>query len=85
MAPEQRLRAILVSSKYTGCELTADFLRHTSIHCPAARIDSIHSLVKGIFKPRDSRYAFAVWSRSAAGAVVQIYPDEFAESPDGGL
>jgi putative restriction endonuclease len=84
MTPEQRLRAILALSKYTGYELTADFLRHTSIHCPAAGIETMHSLVEGIFKPRDSKYALAVWSRSAAGAVVQIYPDEFAESADGG-
>jgi putative restriction endonuclease len=84
MTPEQRLRAILALSKYTGCELTADFLRHTSVHCPAAGIDTIHSLVEGIFKPKNSKYAFAVWSRSAAGVVMQIYPDEFAESPGGG-
>ena len=74
MTPEQRLRAILVLSKYAGCELTADFLRYTSVHCPAAGIETMHSLVEGIFKPRDSRYAFSVWSRSAAGAVVQIVP-----------
>jgi putative restriction endonuclease len=84
MTTEQRLRAILALSKYTGCELTADFLRNTAVHCPAAGIDTMHSLVEGIFKPKDSKYAFAVWSRSAAGAVIEAYPDDFSESPDGG-
>jgi hypothetical protein len=84
MTQEQRLRAILTLSKYTGCELTADFLRHTSVHCPAAGIDIMHSLVEGIFKPKESKYAFAIWSRSAAGAVMEIYSDEFKELPGGG-
>ncbi len=84
MTSEQRLRAVLALSKYTGFELTAEFLRHTSVHCPAAGIDTMHSLVEGIFKPRDSKYAFAIWSRSAVGAAVEVYPDEFTESPEGG-
>ena len=55
----QRLHAILALSKYAGFELTSDFLRHTSVHCPAAGIETMHSLVEGIFKPKDSKYALA--------------------------
>jgi predicted restriction endonuclease len=84
MTPEQRLRAILALSKYTGFELTSDFLRHTTVHCPASGIETMHSLVEGIFKPKNSKYALAIWSRSAAGADLQIYPDEFRELADGG-
>jgi hypothetical protein len=53
--------------QYSGCELTADFLDIPS--CPAA-IEVCIPWSRH-FKPRDSRYALAVWSRSAAGAVVQ--------------
>ena len=84
MTPEQRLRALFALSKYTGFEVTADFLRRTFLHCPSAGITSIHSLIEGIFKPKDSRFAFAIWSRSAVGADAGIYPDEFRESQDGG-
>jgi len=63
MTPEQRLRALFALSKYTGFEVTADFLRHTFLHCPSAGITAIHSLIEGIFKPRNSRYAFTIWSR----------------------
>ena len=64
--------------------MTADFLRRTFVHCPSAGIERIHPLIEGIFKLKNSRYAFAIWSRSAVGADAEIYPDEFRESPDGG-
>lgn len=84
MTPEQRLRAIFALSKYTGLDVTADFLRRTDRHAPSAGISQIHPLIEGIYKPRNSRYAFAVWSRSAVGADAEIYSDEFRQSPDGG-
>jgi putative restriction endonuclease len=84
MNPEQRLRAIFILSKYTGFEVTSVFLRHTFEQCPSAGIEAIHPLIEGIYKPKDSEYAFAIWSRSAAGVDAEIYPDEFKESPDGG-
>ncbi len=84
MTPEQRALAFLALAKYTGCEVTADFIRHTSVHCPSAGIAQVHSLAEGIFKPRDSEYAFCVWSRSATGADREIYADSFRREPDGG-
>ncbi len=33
--------------------------------------------MEGIFKPKDSKYSLTIWSRSAAGADLEIYPDEF--------
>jgi predicted restriction endonuclease len=84
MTLEERLRSLFVLSKYTGFEVTSDFLRRTHLHCPNAGITAIHSLIEGIFKPKDSRYAFAIWSRSAVGAEPGIYPDEFSETATGG-
>jgi len=65
MTSEERVRAILELSRFTGSEITSDFIRRTSDHFPAAGISRIHNLIEGIYKPANDRYALCIWSRSA--------------------
>ena len=83
MTPEQRARAFLVLARFIGQEVTAAFLRRTREHLPEAGIDVLHSLAEGIFKPRGDRYALCIWSRSAAGADRERYPDALHVEKDG--
>ena len=84
MTPEQRAKAFLVLTRYIGREVTADFLRHTDVHCPAVGIPVIHSLIEGTFKPVNSPYAFCIWSRSATRMDEEIREDTLESRPDGG-
>jgi len=83
MTPEERSRAILALSRFTGSEISADFIRSTSAHFPAAGIPRIHNLVEGIYKPARDKYAFCVWSRSAIGRDKEIYHDVLKPQKDG--
>jgi hypothetical protein len=83
MTPEQRARAFLVLTRHIGREVTADFLRHADEHCPAAGVPTIHSLIEGTYKPKDSPYAFCIWSRSATRMDREIRPDNLESRPDG--
>lgn len=83
MNAEERARALLMLSRFTGTEVTSQFLRNTADHYPAAGIVRIHNLVEGIFKPASDKYAFCIWSRSAAGADQGIYEDAFQPQKDG--
>ncbi len=80
---DQRFRAILQLSHFTGIDLSSEFIRNTADHFPAAGISRIHHLIEGIYKPGDSPYAFCIWSRSAFGRVREIYPDSFHQEKDG--
>jgi HNH endonuclease len=83
MTPDQRARAFLLLSRFTGAEVTSQFLRATRDHFPAAGLPTLHSLAQGIFKPAGDRYTLCVWSRSAAGGDTEVYPDVFHMQPDG--
>lgn len=83
MKAEERIQAFMALSKFTGVEVTSQFLRETKEHFSQAGIPRVHHLVEGIYKPASDKYAFCVWSRSAAGADRQIYPDVFQPQPDG--
>ena len=83
MSPEQRARAFLELSRFTGRDVSADFIRRTSEHFPAAGITRIHNLAEGIYKPAGDKYAFSIWSRSAAGRDLEIYRDVFSPNSDG--
>jgi hypothetical protein len=83
MTPEERSHAIFELSRYTGREISSDFIRKTSEHYPAAGIPRFHNLVEGIYKPAGDKYAFCVWSRSAAGQDKEIYPDVLQPQSDG--
>jgi len=48
---EQRAQAILKLSRFTGVNVTSDFIRNTSEHYPQAGIPRIHNLKEGIYKP----------------------------------
>lgn len=78
-----RARAFLKLSRFTGVEVTAQFIRKTYEHFPEARIRCLHNLAEGIFKPAEDQYALSIWSRSAAGSDTEIYPDEFKSQKDG--
>lgn len=83
MNAEERAHAFLMLSRFTGTDVTSQFLRNTADHYPAAGIIRIHNLVEGIFKPASDKYAFCIWSRSAAGADQEIYEDAFQPQKDG--
>jgi hypothetical protein len=80
---EQRARAFLALSKFTGVNVTSEFLRNTEKHYPQAGIPRIHNLAEGIFKPAHDKYAFCLWSRSAAGRDREIYSDNLRPNNDG--
>jgi len=83
VTPEQRTKAILELAKFTGVEVSADFLKNTAEHFPQAGILRIHSLFEGIYKPAGDTYAFSVLSQSAILKEREIYPDEIAFQDDG--
>jgi len=83
MTPEERVRAILELSRFTGVDVSSQFIRNTKDHFPAAGIPRIHNLAEGIYKPVGDKYAFCIWSRSAAGQDKEIYPDNLKQQKDG--
>ena len=80
---EERARAFLNLSRFTGVDVTSRFLRQTEEHFPQAGIPRIHNLAEGIFKPSGDSYALCIWSRSAAGQDREIYQDVFSPQADG--
>jgi putative restriction endonuclease len=80
---DERARSLLFLSRYFGTDQTAAFLKDTQAQCPGAGLPMIHSLIQGIYKPKDSPYVLSVWSRSAAGAREEAYPDTFEQGPNG--
>lgn len=83
MRIEDRIQAFLTFSRFTGVNVTSQFLRKTSEHFPQAGVPIIHNLAEGIYKPASDKYAFCIWSRSAAGVDQEIYPDVFQPQEDG--
>jgi len=83
MTLEQRTKAILELAKFTGVDVSADFLKNTSEHFAQAGIPRIHSLIEGIYKPAGEQYAFSVLSQSAILKGQEIYPDEVIFQADG--
>jgi len=83
MNPSQRARVFLELSRYTGRIVSSDFIKNTASHLPNLGIPRIHSLFEGIYKPAGDQYAFSIYSRSAAGAESEIYPDELKIQNDG--
>ena len=79
----QRTKAIIELAKFTGVDVSADFLKNTSEHIPQAGIPRIHSLFEGIYKPAGERHAFSVLSQSAILKGHEIYPDEVTFQADG--
>ncbi|MBN1274248.1 MAG: HNH endonuclease [Candidatus Aminicenantes bacterium] len=84
MKRDQRVQAFIAFSRFTGMEVSAQFLRQTREHFPQAGISRIHNLAEGIYKPANDKYAFCIWSRSAAGKDQEIYPDILKPHPQGG-
>ena len=80
---EERAGAFLTLSKFIGVNVTSDFLKNTWKHYPQAGIPRIHNLLEGIFKPARDKYAFCIWSRSAAGKDHEIYSDNLHPNDDG--
>ncbi len=83
MNPEERAKLFLKLSRFTGVEVTSQFLRQTKEHFPQAEIHCLHNLIEGIYKPAGESYALCIWSRSAAGQVREIYHDVFSPQSDG--
>lgn len=83
MNTNKRVNAFVMLAKFTGLEVTSQFLRKTGEHYPQAGISIIHNLAEGIFKPADDQYAFSIWSRSASGMDREIYPDLFQTHENG--
>lgn len=83
MKTEDRIQAFMALSKFTGMNVTSQFIRKTSEHFPQAGIPRVHNLAEGIYKPASDKYAFCIWSRSAAGADKEVYPDLFQPQRDG--
>ena len=80
---EKRVLALMTLAKFTGVEVTSQFLKKTVEHFPQANIPMIHNLMEGIYKPAKDKYAFCIWSRSAAGKDREVYPDIFSPQADG--
>jgi hypothetical protein len=80
---KQRTKAILELAKFTGVDVSADFLKNTSEHFAQAGIPRIHSLIEGIYKPAGEKYAFSVLSQSAILKDHEIYPDEVTFQAEG--
>jgi hypothetical protein len=83
MRIEDRIQAFIALSKFTGVNVTSQFLRNTSEHFPQAGIPRVHNLAEGIYKPASDKYAFCIWSRSAGGADPEVYRDVFQPQTDG--
>jgi hypothetical protein len=83
MEIEKRIQAFMTLAKFTGVEVTSQFLKKTAEHLPQAGIPMIHNLLEGIYKPAKDKYAFCIWSRSAAGKDREVYPDIFSPQADG--
>jgi predicted restriction endonuclease len=83
MRIEDRIQAIMALSRFTGVNVTSQFLRNTGEHFSQAGISRVHNLVEGIYKPASDKYAFCVWSKSAAGADQEVYRDLFQPQDDG--
>jgi hypothetical protein len=83
MDAEHRAKAILELARFTGVEVTADFLKNTAEHFPQAGIPRIHNLIEGIYKPAGDLYAFSIFSQSAIVKEREIYPDEIKIQDDG--
>ena len=83
MNPEQRTKAILELARFTGVEVTSDFLTKTAEHFPQAGIPRIHNLIEGIYKPAGDAYAFSIFSQSAIVKEREIYPDDIKIQDDG--
>jgi hypothetical protein len=79
----ERIQAFMALSKFTGMNVTSQFLRNTREHFPQAGIPRVHNLAEGIYKPASDKYAFCIWSRSAAGADREVYRDVFQPQADG--
>jgi hypothetical protein len=79
---ETRTHALMMLAKFTGTEVTSQFLRKPLEHFPQLGISIIHNLAEGIFKPAHDKYAFCIWSRSASGHDSEIYPDQFQREGD---
>lgn len=79
----QRARVFLELSKYTGRTVSADFIKNTAIHLPKLGLPRIHSFFEGIYKPAEDQYALCIYSRSAAGAEQEAYPDALEFRQDG--
>lgn len=79
----KRTKAILELAKFTGVEVTADFLKNTAEHFPQAGIPRIHNLIEGIYKPAGDPYALSIFSQSAIRKEREIYPDEIELQADG--
>lgn len=80
---EKRAQAFLKLSRFTGVEVTSQFLRQTEQHFPQAEVPCLHNLIEGIYKPAGDSYALCIWSRSAAGQDREIYHDVFSPQSDG--
>jgi predicted restriction endonuclease len=78
-----RIRALSMLANFTGTDVSAKFLRKPLEHLPQIGIPIIHNLVEGIYKPASDRYAFSIWSRSASGVDIEVYPDRFRREADG--
>ena len=83
MNVEQRTKAILELARFTGVEVSADFVKNTAEHFPQAGIPRIHNLIEGIYKPAGDLYAFSIFSQSAIDKEREIYPDEIKMQDDG--
>ena len=83
MELKQRAQAFFRLSRLTGFEVSSHFLRKTREHFPQAKIEILHNLAEGIFKPANDKYALSIWSRSAAGKDHEIYQDLFFPQADG--
>lgn len=83
MRIEDRIQAFMALSRFTGVDVTSQFLRKTSEHFPQAGIPRVHHLAEGIYKSASNKYAFCIWSRSAAGADREVYRDFFQPQDDG--
>ena len=83
MNPEERAKLFLKLSRFTGVEVTSQFLRQTEEHFPQAEIHCLHNLIEGIYKPAGDSYALCIWSRSAVGQDREIYHDVFSPQSDG--
>lgn len=81
--PDQRIKAILELSRFTGVERSAEFIKNTAEHFPQAGIPRIHNLIEGIYKPAGDRYAFSIFSQSAIEKEREVYPDEIVPQDDG--
>src|SRR4030042_1747960 len=83
MDTDERAKAILELARFTGVEVSADFLKNTGEHFPQAGIPRIHSLFEGFYNPAGDLYAFSVLSQSAIIKEREIYPDEIKFQDDG--